>query len=37
MTQLDVFNYFLDNIKYAFIFAAIGVVLAIIIRSAFKK
>lgn len=37
MTQLDIFNYFLDNIKYAFLFASIGIVLAIIIRSAFKK
>lgn len=37
MTQLDLFNYFLDNIKYAVLFAATGFVLALLIRAAFKK
>jgi len=37
MTQLDLFNYFLDNIKYAIVFACVGFVLAVLIRSAFKK
>ena len=37
MTQLDIFNYFLDNFKYAIIFACVGFILAVLIRSVFKK
>lgn len=37
MTQLDIFNYFVDNIKYAFIFVCIVFPLSIFLRSFFKK
>lgn len=37
MTQLDILNLFLDNIKYAILFACIGFVLAVFIRTVFKK
>lgn len=37
MTQLDLFNYFVGNIKYAFIVACIAFPLLMLARSFFKK
>jgi len=37
MTALDIFNYYVDNIKYAFVLVLIVFPLAVFFRSFFKK